>query len=84
MLLLPSDDFFILSSFSIQSFRYTDRESNGLNPDQDRHIAGPDLDLKCLQSVSADNKSCILYCKQRVNFLGDEFLKWNIPEHDLD
>ena len=31
--------------------------SNGLDPDQDRHCVGPDLDPKGLQRLSADDKS---------------------------
>ena len=30
--------------------------SNGLDPDQDRHFVGPDLDPNCLQRLSADDK----------------------------
>ena len=30
--------------------------SNNLDPDQDRHFVGPDLDPNCLQRLSADNK----------------------------
>ena len=31
--------------------------SNNLDPDQDRHYVGPDLDPNCLQRLSADDKS---------------------------
>ena len=31
--------------------------SNSLDPDQARHFVGPDLGPKCLQRLSADNKS---------------------------
>ena len=31
--------------------------SNSLDPDQDRHSVGPDLDPKCLQRLSAEDKS---------------------------
>ena len=31
--------------------------SNSLDPDQDRHFVGPDLDPNCLQRLSADDKS---------------------------
>ena len=34
------------------------RLSNGLDPDQDRHVVGPDLDPNCLHRLSADDKSC--------------------------
>ena len=30
--------------------------SNNLDPDQDRHSVGPDLDPNCLQRLSADDK----------------------------
>ena len=42
----------LLMSFkkkSTNSFRNTIRVSNGLDPDQDRHSVGPDLDPNCLQ-----------------------------------
>ena len=32
--------------------------SKGLDPDQDRHFVGLDLDRNCLQRLSADDKSC--------------------------
>ena len=32
--------------------------SNSLDPDQDRPSVGPDLGPKCLQRLSADDKSC--------------------------
>ena len=38
----------------------TIRVSNGLDPDQDRRSAGPDLGLNRLQGLSADD------CKERV------------------
>ena len=31
--------------------------SNRLEPDQDRHLVGPDLGPNCLQILSADNKT---------------------------
>ena len=33
--------------------------SNSLDPDQDRHIVGPDLGQNGLQSLSADDKSLL-------------------------
>ena len=33
--------------------------SNGLGPDQARHVVGPDLGLNCLQKLSADDKSSL-------------------------
>ena len=44
-------------NFSKNSFRYTIRVLNSLDPDQDRHSVGPDLGPNCLQRLSADNKS---------------------------
>ena len=57
MLLLSSADFFSILTFSKNSFRHTIRVSNGSDPDQDRHIVGPDLGPNCLQRLSADDKS---------------------------
>ena len=45
--------FFKINFFSKKSFRV----SKVLDPDQDRHYVGPDLGPKCLQKLSADNKS---------------------------
>ena len=41
------------------------RVSNGLGPDQDLHSVGPDLGPKCLQRLSADNKSHH-YCSKEI------------------
>ena len=58
MILLSSADFFFFKiHFSKNSFRYTIRVSNGLDPDQDQHFVGPDLGPNCLQRLSADNTS---------------------------
>ena len=38
------------------------RESNSLDPDQAQCFIGPDLDLNCLQRLSADDTA-----RQRVN-----------------
>ena len=38
-----------------ESFRNTIRVSNSLDPDQDLHSVGPDLDPDCLQRLSADD-----------------------------
>ena len=32
--------------------------SNILDPDQAQHLDGPDLDINCLQRLSADDKRC--------------------------
>ena len=56
MLLLSSADFLSKLTFSKNSFRNIIRVSNGLNPDQDRHSVGPDLDPNCLQRLSVDDK----------------------------
>ena len=57
MLLLSSVDFF-------QNYPFQDVLSGTLpecqtflDPDQDRHSVGPDLDPNCLQRLSADDKS---------------------------
>ena len=39
------------------SFRHTVRVSNSLDPDQARHVVGPDLGPKCLQRLSTDDTS---------------------------
>ena len=54
MLLLSSTDFVSKLTFSKNYFRNTNRVSNGLDPDQDRHFVGPDLGPNCLQRLSAD------------------------------
>ena len=38
----------------------TIRVSNSLDPDQARHLVGPDLGPNCLQRLSADNKSSLV------------------------
>ena len=55
MFLLSSDDFFSKYTFSKNSLRNTTRVSNSLDPDQDRHSVGPDLDPNCLLRLSADD-----------------------------
>ena len=52
---LLSADFVSKSTFSKNSFRYTIRVSNSLDPDQAKHFVGPDLGPKCLQKLSADD-----------------------------
>ena len=44
-------------SFFKKKFRNTIRESNCLDPDQDRHSVDPDLGPNCLQRLSADEKA---------------------------
>ena len=51
---LSSVDIF-QNHFSKTSFRNTIRVSNSLDPDQARHIVGPDLYPKCLHNISADD-----------------------------
>ena len=59
MLLLSSADFFKINfKKKKNSFRNTIRVSNCLDPDQDRRTVGPDLDPKCLQRLSVDDKTC--------------------------
>ena len=59
---LSSDDFFSKSTLSKNSFRNTIRVSNSLDPDQARHLVGPDLGPNCLQRLSAVDTS-----RQRVS-----------------
>ena len=47
--------FFSKSTFLKNSFRNTIRVSNSLDPDQARHLVGPDLGPNCLQKLSADD-----------------------------
>ena len=47
--------FFFKSTFMKNSFRYIIWVSNRLDPDQARHFVGPDLDLNCLQKLSAED-----------------------------
>ena len=47
----------LLLTFLKNYFRSTDRVSNSLDPDQDRHFVSPDLCPNFLQRLSADNKS---------------------------
>ena len=44
-------------NFFKKLIRSTIRMSNSLDPDQDRHSVGPDLDPKCLKRLSAEYKS---------------------------
>ena len=58
MLLPSSADFFQNSLFrKIPSGAVKIRVSKSLDPDQDRHIVGPDLGPNYLQRLSADYKS---------------------------
>ena len=52
---LLSEIFFQNQLFQKNSFRNTIRVSNSLDPDQARHIVGPDLGPNCLQKFSADD-----------------------------
>ena len=52
---LSSVDIFQNLFFSKTSFRNTVRVSNSFDPDQARHIVGPDLYPKCLHNISADD-----------------------------
>ena len=56
MILLSSYDFFKTNFFK-KFFEHYIRVSNSLDPDQDRHPVGPDLDPNCLHRLSADDKS---------------------------
>ena len=62
---LSSSDFFLKLTFSneINSETLLESVSNCLDPDQDRQNVGPDLGPKCLQRLSADDKSQRLHEK---------------------
>ena len=60
MLLWSSADFFKNNFFKNKTnnnnnIGNTIRVSNSLDPDQNRHPVGPDLDPNCLQRLSTDN-----------------------------
>ena len=57
---LSSADFFTKSNFLKNSFGYTIRVSNSLDPDQARHYVWPVLDPNCLHRLSADDKTCLI------------------------
>ena len=59
MMISSQADYF-KSSFFKTVISGTLSESNGLDPDQDRHCVSPDLDLdpNGLQRLSAEDKSC--------------------------
>ena len=52
-MLLLSSDFF---QFFLRKFLDHYESVNSVDPDQDRHSAGPDLGPICLQKLSADYK----------------------------
>ena len=62
MLLSSSADLFSKLILSKNSSRKAIRVSNCLDPDQDRHSVGTDLDLNCLERLSLEEKS---FCWQR-------------------
>ena len=60
-LLLSSVDFIKIKCFK-NFFRHSIRVSNGLDPDQDRHLVGPDLDpnrFKFSKIISRQQKSSL-------------------------
>ena len=61
--------FFSKSTFFKKSFKNTIRVSNSLDPDQARHIVGPDLGPNCLRSLSADDSS-----RQRGKFYAERIM----------
>ena len=54
--------FFSKPTFLKNSFRNTIRVTNSLDPDQARHLLGPDLGPNCLQRLSASDT-----CSQTIN-----------------
>ena len=47
----------MLGNFYVSCLRDSIIVSNSLDPDQAQHFVGPNLGLKCLQSLSADSTS---------------------------
>ena len=75
--------FFSKSSFSKNYFESTIRLSNSFDPDQVRHLIGPDLGPNCLQRLSADGTSYPLSTttnRQRMK-VGMVFVKVNINKN---
>ena len=64
-----SPAFFLKLMFPKISFGNSIRVTNSLDPDQDQHLFGPDLDSSCLQMLSADDKSCHFLGKSYVRLL---------------
>ena len=56
MLFLSSVDFFQNQLFR-KNFKITFKVSNRLDPDQARHLVGPDLGPNCLQRILAKDTS---------------------------
>ena len=56
MLLLSSTDFVFKITF-FPKILSENNQCHSLDPDQDRHSVGPDLDPNCLLKLSADDKS---------------------------
>ena len=53
MLLLSADFFFKINFFKKKYFSNSGMSLNNLDQDQNRSSVGPDLDLNCLQRLSA-------------------------------
>ena len=70
--------FFSKSSFSKNSFRNAIRVANSLDPDQARHLVGPDLGPNCLQKLSAEEDTS----RQRVNMLLNFLVTVKVVPHE--
>ena len=84
MLLLLSADFF-QNQFYQKILPGTLSVSNCLDPDQDRHFVGPDLDPNCLQTLSADDKDMESFTSNQDKFV--EFIspiKGSYPKRYFD
>ena len=71
--ILPADD------FSLKSFKNASRQSNNLDPDQARHLVGPDLDPNCLQRLSEDNKGRYRWGKSKDSNTPSQVVVFNFP-----
>ena len=58
---------FFKINFFKKNLSGTLRASNSSDPDQDQCSVSPDLGQKCLQRLSADDKSRLAASKERVN-----------------
>ena len=77
MLLLSPADFFLLLTFSKNSFRNTIRVSNSLDPDRDRHSVVPDLGPNYLHIISRRQK--LLLARRELMAISAEVKKLTNP-----
>ena len=69
-------------TFSKISSRNPTRVSNSLDPDQARHIVGPDLDSNCLRRLLVEGKNCHQQTKSKgiVNWTLLNYYVWRKTE----